>query len=202
MEEDPDRELEHYVWQHKDESLRQIQEGMEKEFDRTKSTKWITPRRNADIHAEIEVDFPTEEEILDEGEEKDAPLKDKETEVKDDPEIIEMNRQMRCVEKERKHVAGMILLKEATLKLALTKQNVKTVEELDDNISAFKRALRRDKKLIRRLKDKLEKAMELDPDYYPDTICSDCDGRFFWKGNNNWIECCVCGQEFELKKIK
>jgi hypothetical protein len=204
MEEDPDRELEHYVWQHKHEPLRKIRNGMLKEKGRTKSTKWIKPRRDAARQAdqlpEVEVVLPIEEEIKgDEEEEKVETPKDQETESEDDPEIIKINLQTRRVNAEKKRVDAMNLLEEEKKKLEIVRLGVKTVKELHDLVSELKRYHSKDEKIIRLLKQKLEAAMKVNPNYYPDATCPECKADFLWRVADNWFKCYVCGNDYKPK---
>ena len=202
MEEDPDRELEHYVWQHKHEPLRKIQEGMKEKFGRTKSTKWIKPRRDAAIQAqqdsEVEVEIPTEEEIKDEGEETDETRRDEETTVEDDPEIIKIKSEIRCVEAEIKLIEARDRLAEKEKILALAIAGVKNIKELNVACLATKQLLSSKEEEISKLKEALEKVMEESGNYYPNASCPKCKGRFLWKLDDVNLICAVCEGKYEV----
>ena len=196
MKDDKDQELEEYIRMHCHEPLRQIVAGIKKQYDVTKSTKYVTPRRKAALLAETLVEEVIEAPEAETPSEEEAEVEEPETE--DDPKIIEMKRQLREVNKKRKRVDARTLLAKETLQLLLIKYRVKNVKELDDNISAYRPLLKRDKGHIVFLRRKLLEAMKLDPNYYPDAICSDCHGRFFSKVDDDLIMCCVCLEEREL----
>lgn len=196
MEEDPDRELEHYVWQHKDEPLRQIQEGMEKEFGRTKSIRWITKIRKQ--AAQVEVITGEENGLtieISEGEEKDETKKDEETKSEDDPKIIEMESQIRRLNKETE-------LKQAEEKLAFATKGVKNVVGLCNHIDELEDLRRCDKDFIDLLKLKLEQTLkESVPTYCPNAKCPKCNGRFLWRvseASEDEVRCYVCQKHFTL----
>ena len=201
MGEDPDRELEHYVWQHKHEPLRKIREGMEKEFGRTKSTKWIKPRRDAAIQAEqdpeLEVELPTEEEIKDEGEDKDETRRDEETKIEEDSEIIETDEQIKDIRLQRRRVEAKIKLQQEQEKLALAKVGRQKTEDLVYDYKILTIRLRGKRRLVKHLKQKLEKALELNPNYYPNATCPECDGRFLWRVGGRILKCYVCGRDYK-----
>jgi hypothetical protein len=195
MEDEEDQELEQYVSQHKDEPLRQIQEGMEKEFGRTKSTKWITPRRDAALLAESIID--EEAEIPPTEETKEEP------EIEEDPEIIEAKKQIRNTNVQIMRVKTKTELKKAQSKLVLAMTNHKTIEELQTYVNFLKKLRKEDKKIISLLKERLEAALEKAiPTYVNNAKCDKCDGRFLWEytgdvGGNNVI-CYVCQTKYKL----
>ena len=198
MEDDEDRELEHYVWQHKKESLRQIQEGMEKEFGRTKSTKWITPRRDAAL--EVEVEFPTEEEILDEGEEKDETLKD-ETESEDDPEITEIQKQIKNINLQKRRVEAERKLQVQKTELKLAQTGHKKVGDLENHFNFLKELRKADRKHIRLLTTNLEHALILNPNHHPGYECPRCKGEFLYYSagiGEKFHKCYVCGRDYTI----
>lgn len=202
MEDDEDREMEHYVWQHKHEPLRKIRSGMLKEKGRTKSTKWIKPRRDAARQAdqlpEVEVVLPTEEEIKDE-EEKDETPKDENIKIEDDPEIIEANKQINEIRLQRRRVEEKIKLEQEKEKLTLAKADRQKTEELVEDNKAFKRLIKDQRKFIELLKNKLESLIKRNPNYYPDATCLECEGKFLWRVGGRWVKCYVCGNDYKLR---
>ena len=203
MEDDEDRELEHYVWQHKHEPLRKIQSGMLKEKGRTKSTKWISKirrqARQAAETTEVEVVLPKDEEIKETTEEKDETLRDEEIKSEDDPEIIETDKQLSDIRLQRKRVEKKTELEREKTKLALAKVGRQKVEDLVEDFKGLKILMECDRKFIELLKQKLEEALELTPNYYPDARCQECDGRFLWRVHGKFLKCYVCGRDYKLE---
>jgi len=199
-----DRELEHYVWQHKNESLRKIRSGMLQEKGRTKSTKWIRPRREearqAEETPEVEVELPTEETIRDEEEQTDETRRDEETTIEDDPEIIKINKQRRRLEAEIKRVKTRNLLEEDKKKLALAEVGFEETEDLVARYNILRAVLDKERKFIDLLKESLEKIMEETGNYYPDLACADCKGCFLWKEDDETLVCAVCNAEYKMPK--
>ena len=203
MEDDEDRELEHYVWQHKHETLRSIQEGMEKEFGRTKSTKWIRPRREearqVEETPEVEVVLPKDEEIIDEGEKKERAEKE-EDRYEEDPEIIETNLKITRLKKEQKRVQAQKELQETKNQLALLKEDAKTIEDLKNQIALKTLTKRLREGEIHKLKKTLERIMEESENYYANATCPECEGHFFWKLDDETLICAVCEKQYSIEK--
>ena len=194
--EDPDLELEHYVWQHKHETLRSIQEGMEKEFGRSKSTKWIKPRREEARQAEEipEVELPTEEEIRDEEK------TEEEDRYEEDPEIIETNLEIARLKQERKRVQAKKELQETKNQLALLKEDAKTIEDLRRQIKGLTQGIKLQKAWILKLKKALERIMAGNENYYANATCPECEGAFLWLSCPDFLTCAVCGQAYNMPK--
>lgn len=198
MEDDEDRELEHYVWQHKKESLRKIKNGMLKEFGRTKGIRWITKiRKQAE---QVEVITGEENGLtieISEGEEKDETKKDEETKSEDDQEIIKMESQIRRLNKETE-------LKQTEEKLAFATKGLKNVVDLCNRINDLEVLRSRDKKFMDLLKERIESALkEPVSTYCPNARCPKCNGRFLWrwseaKALEDKVRCYVCQEHFTL----
>ena len=199
MEDNEDQELEQYVSQHKDETLRQIREGMLKECGRTKSTKWIGPRRAAALLVEDLIDEEAEESLEEEIEGKDETSKEEE-----DPEIIAINKEIKNINLQTRRKEAKQRLTEATLKLALKEHDVETVGDLELHLGFMKKVRRKDREFISLLKERLEVALQKAiPTYVTNAKCNKCDGWFLWRHlgddpTDKYVRCFVCQTEYKL----
>jgi len=196
MEDDEDRELEHYVWQHKDEPLRKIQSGMLKEKGRTKSTKWIRPRREearrAQETTEVEVVLPK-----DEGEKKERAEKE-EDRYEEDPEIIETNLKIARLKKEQKRVQAQKELQETKNQLALQIEDAKTIEDLKKQKASISFSNRLCKGEIHNLKEALAKALSTFPNYVSNADCDVCEGDFLLYTMKPLAKCFLCDTNWKI----
>jgi len=208
MEDDEDRELEHYVWQHKDEPLRKIRNGMLKEYGRTKSTKWIRPRREearrAQETTEVEVVLPKDEEIIDEGEKKERAEKE-EDRYEEDPEIIETKLKIVRLKKEQKRVQARKELQETKNQLALLKEDAKTIEDLKEQKALISFGTGIQKSEIRQLKEALTRALSTFPNYVSNADCDVCEGGFLLYYSDDpklllspLAKCFLCGKDWKI----
>jgi len=199
MKDDEDQELEQYVSQHKDESLRQIKEGMEKKFGCTRSTKWITPRRAAALLVEDVIDeeaeLPSEEEI--EGQDETAK-------EEEDPEIIKINREIKKINLETRRKEAKEKRQDAMNRLALKEQEAENIKNLSSALSLSRVLRKTDRKFINLLKERLEVALEKAiPTWVNNAKCPECDGWFLWRYtgelSDKYVRCFVCQEEYTLE---
>jgi len=196
MDNEEDQELEQYVSQHKDESLRKIQKGMEKKFGCTKSTKWITPRRDAALLAESIID--EEAEIPEEEVPQESP------ETEEDPEIIAINKDIKKINLETRRKEAKEKRQDAMNRLALKEQGAKNIKDLSNALSLCRVLRKTDRKFTLLLKERLKVALEKAiPTWVNNAKCRECDGYFLWRYtpglSDKYVRCFVCQEEYTLE---
>ena len=186
MDKPSEEELEDFVREHKHEVLRDIIKGIKEKYGVIKSKNWVTPRRKAALLAESlaeEIEPPTSDELL----EEEPKIEEPETEK--DPQILEMNEEIKRLKKAQE-------LEQTKEKLALAKANRTKVEELLEDIKELGLLREEDATFIGLLKRKLEGLMAKHPNYYPMATCPSCKGAFFWIWDNNLLRCYVCEKDY------
>ena len=181
-------DLEDYVREHCHEPWRSIRDGIKKEYDVTKSSNWITPRKKAALMAEslvAETEGALEAEIPAES------VPEEPTETEEDKEIIEMNLQIKQM---NKHIE----FEQTQKKLTLAKVDRTTVEQILEDNRALQLSQEEDATFTAVLKAKLEELMSQHKNYYPDATCPQCGGAFFWKVDTNLLRCYICEKSYKL----
>ena len=181
-------DLEQFVIEHRRETWRSIQDGLLKEFNVTKSSNWIVPRKKAALIAEslvAETDETLEAEIPEEEVPEEPP------EIEKDPKIVSMNSEIKILSKE-------IQVEETKKKLLLARSGRTQVEDLLEDNKQLQLLREEDATFTAVLKAKLEEMMSRHRNYYGDATCPICEGAFFWKADTNLLNCFVCEKSYKL----
>lgn len=181
-------DLEDFVREHCHEPWRSIRDGIKKEYDVTKSSNWIVPRKKAALIAESlveEAGGPLEAEIQEEEPEEEAA-----EEVKD-PQILGMNSEIKILNKKTQ-------LEQTKKKLLLAEVDRATVEDLLEDNKQLRLLREEDATFTAILKAKLEEIMAQHKNYYLGASCPTCKGAFFWRSDSNLLRCYVCEKSYKL----
>ena len=180
--------LEEFVREHCHETWRSIRDEIKKEYDVTKSSNWITPRKKAALLAEslvAETEGALEAEISKEEVPEEPP------EIEKDPQIVSMNSEIKILNKE-------IQVEQTKKKLLLAQSGRSQVEDLLEDVDKLQLLREEDATFTAILKTKLEELMSQHKNYYPSATCPQCGGTFFWRSDENLLRCYVCEKSYKL----